>query len=595
VKPHLEPAQRRSFVTWDLEWIPALNPQRSKALGFEPLELRLAGVFDGSNYRAYTSIADFLDGELIPANAGKWYYAHAGGLFDLTFVLHHILEHCPGDYVIEAAFSGSAAIITKFRKGRHTWTFCDSFWLLRDSLRNIGKWLGLEKGGAEGSADVFYAPLNVLMDYNERDCRILHRAIAMFEEVVLDLGGQLEKTVASTALKLFRMAYLKRGIQVRNDVNTSARLAYVASRVEVFQKQVRDANYYDINSSFPYAMTHVMPGNYKGSSRRLQESELFLADVTLEVPESEVPPLPFRTRSGRIFFPWGTWRGWICNPDLELLADCGGRILRVHHCKTFHPFGDLQDYAQDIYERRMNATDDAWKQILKILLNSLYGKFAESERKGKIVVNPSDRLMARPDALPGGSGKRYVMPGVYEFIEDRRVPHAHVPLSMHITAIARSVLTRYMRTASVVYYCDTDGFACDSADVFPTGKELGKLKLEKVIESGHFEAPKLYAYKAQDAKDYTVKAKGFSRILNPDDETEDAHRISYADFQKLLEGRELHVQQFARIKSNLRDDNAHPRELTVRKHYLGKVTPKRAEIGGGTTRPWHVSELESVK
>ena len=598
LEPHRKLPEPRSYVTWDLEWIPGSHPEKARALGFEPLQLRLAGIFDGSEYRAYGTIEEFLDEELTPENSGKWFYAHAGGLADLQFILEYVLQHNRRGYFIEAAFSGSSAIIVEFHKDGHKWIFVDSLWLMRTSLRKIGKWLGEEKGGegqgGETDIDTFYAPWAELRDYNEKDCRILYKAIQAFETVVLELGGQLEKTVASTAMKLFRMRYLKHTIRLDDRVNAMSRDAYVASRVEVHRKIVRNSNYYDINSSFPHAMTLAAPANPKSSRRTIPkgEGQIYLAKADVSVPDCEVPPLPFRTQDRRVYFPVGAFQGYFSNVDLELLEECGGRILRIYEVQPFEQFSDLADYAEDIYSRRKSSNDEAYKQILKILLNSLYGKFAESERKSKVAINPHEKWFKGHPSWneTTGLGYRYLQPDVFELIEERAVRHAHVPISMHITAHARAALTRYMRQASEVYYCDTDGFAVSEADVFPTSNELGGLKLEKFIRQGHFEAPKLYAYETPDGT-WEIKAKGFSRVK--DEEGEGSHKLSYEDFCSLLGKRELQIEMFGRIKGNLKAGRTSPREFSQKKRYRGVEREKRKPLSDGSTVPWNVRELMS--
>src|SRR5271154_4575395 len=99
----------RKYLVYDLEWVPG---KFSKS-GHMPV--RMAGVYDGETYRWYTSVESFLNGELTSANRGKWFYAHAGGLADFQFLLHDLLQR--NGYQIEAAFSGSSAIIVHVRKG----------------------------------------------------------------------------------------------------------------------------------------------------------------------------------------------------------------------------------------------------------------------------------------------------------------------------------------------------------------------------------------------------------------------------------------------------------------------------------------------
>lgn len=610
LKPHRRGPKERKISTWDLEWVPANDQSRAQQCGFRPMQLRICGVFDDERgYRYYTSIADFIDREFVVRQSGRWFYAHAGGLFDIVYVFHYLLTEKPKNLHVDACMVGSAAVIVKITRGAHHWYLLDSFWLMRESLAKIGKWMGFEKLTA-GGKDTFYAPLGELVDYNHRDCELLYRAIRHFEDVLIGLGGQLEKTVAASALRLFRMRYLREEISTSPALNIDARASYIASRVEVYQKDVEHCNYYDINSSFPYAMTSPAPGEYLRTVRRLPDHGLYLARVRVRVPESNVPPLPLRhPRDGRIYFPTGSWETWLNNVDVEYLQECGGSIESVKEVHLYDSFLALKHYAEHIYELRKNTDDAAYSQILKILLNSLYGKFAEGSRKSRLHVNPPKEFFSLPEAGPGETGRRLVIPGVWEYIEDQEIPHAHVPIASHITAIARRNLTRYMRQASDIYYCDTDGFAVPETDRFETSNQLGGLKFEKHMWRARFELPKLYAYQkredgqeiAPDPSDdasWTLRNKGFSRIRGhwEGDEMvasdgEDSRAMRFSDFCKLLDGHDVLIDQFSRVKQGMLSGRTDPHQFLMRKRLRRKQRQKRRFLDDGSSRPWTVEEL----
>lgn len=579
--------KKRKIAVYDLEWVPA-DLKKAHHFKMKPLELRLVGTFDGERYRSFPTIQDFLRAVCTKESSGTWFYAHAGGLADMVYVLEYLVDNPRPGLTIKCVFSGSSAIIVRLDWGSSHWYFCDSYWLIRQPLREIGKWLGLEKGGSAETTDHFFAPLPELRDYNERDCRVLYQAIRTFERSILDLGGELQKTIASTALNLFRRRFLHQRIHTDDRVNGYAREAYFASRVEVFEPRCSDSDYYDVNSSFPYAMTFEAPGNVSRTCRRLRDGELGLSRVKVRIRDVEVPPTPFRGNDHRVYFPTGVWSSWLSNVDLELLERAGGEILEVSESIAFEPFCDLREYAQTIYEWRKTSKDEALRVVLKFLLNSLYGKFGEGSQKQRVMINPPESFFDLPEREPGGFGRETLMPGVHAVVEERTIPHAHVPISVHITAIARRVLFDYLSEAPRVYYCDTDGFAVPGHSELPTSPELGGLKLEKHIFRAEWAAPKLYAYQEEEGGPWTVKGKGFSRVLGPDGKS---RKMCYDDFRNLLEHKDLYLEQFGRLRSLWRDGITRPRESIIEKTWQGKVRPKRAPNGDGT-RPWKVSELK---
>lgn len=585
--PLLAKAKKRRIQVYDLEWVPG-DTKKALEHGMKPLELRIIGTFDGKCYRWFRTVPEFLRAVCTPESSGTWFYAHAGGLADMVFLLEYLVDNPRKGLTIRCSFSGSSAIIVRLDWGRHHWYFIDSYWLIRQPLREIGKWLGMQKGGKADETEHFYAPLSELRDYNEQDNRVLYTAIRTFEGSILDLGGELQKTVASTALNLFRRRFMKSRINTDEYVNECARLAYHASRVEVFEPRCADSDYYDVNSSFPYAMTFDAPGNVDRFCRRLKPGELGISRARVKIPECEVPPAPYRGKDKRVYFPTGSWETWFSNTDLELIEARGGKVQKIHESIAFEPFSDLKDYAQTIYDWRKSSKDEALRVVLKFLLNSLYGKFGEGRQKQKVVINPGAEFFEIPEREPGGLGRELLIPGVHAVVEDRDIPHAHVPIAMHITAVARRVLYDYIAEAPKVYYCDTDGFAVPAYSKLPTSPELGGLKLEKHIFRAEWAAPKLYAYQEEEGGAWTVKGKGFSRVK--DQETGKTRKMGYEDFRQLLEHKDLYLEQFGRLRALWRDGETKPRERIVGKTYVGEVRPKRAPQGQ-TTRPWKVSEL----
>lgn len=576
------------FLTYDLEWYP------------HSFEERLVGVFDGKRYRSYANTLEFLRGELTRKNRGKIFFAHAGGLADVQFVLREFVKRDNPGYRLTATFSGSSAVIVRITGGKNAWTFCDSLWLMRSSLAKIGASLGLEKGGADyfcplfpncnhtlkkdGSPTcIFYAPMAILRDYNALDCRILYTAILRLQEELLALGGQLMPTIASSALMLFRAAFLERDIETSAHLNHEMRDAYIASRVEVIGRECQRANYYDINSSFPYSMTMPLPASLLGEGGRWDDGRsVNVVDVTVTIPEMHIPPIPVRVPMNgyqRVFFPTGRFRRWMTTPDILMVLESGGRIERVHQVRRFDHFREMGDYVHSIYEMRKASTDSFSKLVYKFLLNSLYGKFGESEDKQKVLINPKKKPK---NAIPG------IIKGLWFVDEIVDVKHAHVPISAHITANSRALITRHLQAADEAFYCDTDSIVTTSK--LPTGDELGQLKHEKTVERGTFLAPKLYRLFPGPE----IRAKGFPQLDSD-------------QFDELAEGGSVEVLRMIRIRENLRLGRVDPREEKTAKRTLSHLDPeqlrelgvserhalkpKRAPEKDGSTRAWSIAEL----
>jgi hypothetical protein len=670
----------RRFGVIDLEWVPGeelppLEHAEVKIDGIRrriqvplpvskcmtsALQLRIAGYYDKQpvagddeepdlveRYQCFRTIRELVDFVLVRENRGSWFFAHAGGLADMQFVLDELLGQIkeqlrsqrssavfgPGGerrseeekrvdasgrtWRIKASFSGSSAIIVHVIQGKNGWHFCDSYWLLRDKLASIGAAIGIKKGDdpralawmserfgrvvkdfeelTRAERSIFYAevPDEILTIYNKIDLEILWSAIAQFEDEIVRLGGQLQQTIASTAMMLFRRSFLKRDIFTSEQLNGISQEAYFASRVEVWSRNASDFLIYDVNSSFPFAMTFPLPGNLIGYQLDLPDDDrdecIYLADVTVEVPDMHLPPLPYR-KDNRVFFPVGRWRGWFTSTDIRLAIREGCRIHKVHQVYVFEPFEDFAAYARQIYELRAEATSDFRRLVLKYLLNSLYGKCSESTHKQEMLINPDE---IDRDTM------QMLQPGVWLVEKEAQIAHRHVIVAAVITAIARRTLYDYakecLRQDLPAYYCDTDSLAT-KADLPRDDKTLGALKLEKKMDWAEFVAPKIYRGEGFELRrDGTwkekrlMKAKGFS--LGSGQE-------AWAKLDRIISGDRIGVQRMTRIRELYRtmvggQYTTAPFEMLVIKALTFEMLSKRCHYPDGETRPWSVEELRS--
>lgn len=615
LKPYRRKRSPLRFAVYDLEWYPeTINPEH-ELFG---RGTRLVGMRDEKGHRSYPSVVAFLAAELVRANAGKVFFAHAGGLADIQFVLEAFIKRGNPDFRIQGSWSGSSLIICRITAGKNSWTFADSFWLFRDSLDKIGKSIGLAKGGEDyqcpdfpacghDSQDhrrrtcIFYAPDAELHVYNERDCEILYRAIDRFQDEILELGGKMRMTIAANAMMLFRAKHLRQTIPTSRALNRMAREAYIASRVEVFQRHCGRSNYYDVNSSFPHSMTFPLPGHYLGSSNRYHEGELALIDATVRNPDGYLPSLPIRLDEFRIYFPTGRFRRLMTSEDFSFLLETGGAVEQIHEVHRFESFTDLAEYVDVIYTLRKDTDDSFRKLVYKYLLNALYGKLGEDEFKAELLINPPKR----PTCTGGDKCRKkcscieVYAPGVYRVDRQVEVKHAHVPIPAFVTSRSRSTLARDVlipgHVGGGIAYTDTDSGVTPTRLAVST--ELGALKLEDEISAGTFLSAKLYKITSAQTGETKVRSKGFRKLTVP-------------EFDGLAAGDPVTIRRMVRIQENFAAGRFEPREDSFTKYALSHLTPeelrrvtagwkhkpqpmraKRCMLPSGDSRPWDMAEL----
>jgi hypothetical protein len=406
--------RRKRFIVVDAEWKPI--PVRMDADGgvsqvrSEPLPIRLFSAYDGETFRDHETVEQFITAEFVPENSGAYMFALNGGRADFPVLFDFMKRRLETDnkdkapeqlhWQISLLRKGGRNFCMIIRKGRYdklgkwktkyTWTLIDFLVFVQKSLEEIGSKLNIDKGVGElgrkyledkyGCAEFsdlsqdekeeFYAeaPIEVLIEYNRTDLRILHAAVASYETTVLRLGGSLKLTGSSTSLHIGRRMYLREDIETNSALNRAIENAYVGGRTEIFRASLDHGWYQDINSSYPFSFDRALPGSFIETHtktlprlipERDQQGRLIgvrfgtpvIIDATVTVPDEgqllnvvearekhlypdrpfrrnrrlAVPPLPFKfedkQKEQHLFYPVGRWRSWFSGPDIEALIE----------------------------------------------------------------------------------------------------------------------------------------------------------------------------------------------------------------------------------------------------------------------------------
>lgn len=344
----------------------------------------------------------------------------------------------------------------KDRKASGVWRFLDSYRIMPLSLAEIA--VSFDVGQKlEHDLDMHEDDPR-WEEYNRVDCEVLWQGIERFTKTIKNMGGEVGMTAPATAMKLFRMAYLKDRVIYRNqhlpdceeDTNDEKqkfitkeeidgdlksernkkinkpekkkicqgcaheffKSAYFGGRTEVYQRQ-GSGWYYDVNSSYPYSMKNFMP---TGKMTVLGENEDFtyytkhnhvgFIRCTVEIPDDVyLPPLPMELDK-KLKFPVGRFSGtwdWV---ELMVLQKIGGKILHVEKSVWIEGERILHNFIDHLYSMRDKTNplyDLGRDKIAKIMMNSTFGKFGmEQERVGMMIIKPNEILPYQP-RLPGES------------------------------------------------------------------------------------------------------------------------------------------------------------------------------------------------
>ena len=443
--------------------------------------------------------------------------------YDARAGLDHTVLLSEGWDVRMASFEPRKTFVI-LAKGRKTVKLVDTMNYIPVSLKEVGKTFGLEKL----EMPPLDAPLDEWKRYCLRDVEIIETFVTWLLETMWRMGIGFKITLASYAFALFMIKYKPKWLRFAPaedpEVRELEEEAYFGGRVEVFQLgKARNIKVYDVNSMYPYVMRStpvpVKPVyRYKGMSPALlkayvQSGCALIAKVKLRIPpEVDPPPAPFRDRvTGKVLFPAGEFITVLCTPELQLCVDY---VTEVYDVVLYDSHPVFREYVDDLYRKRLEAKakgDKAMDLLYKLLLNWLYGKFAERYRRNEKI------RLRRPGEREGvwlvGNGVVVESVGPFVIVRKRgeRALGRFTAVSAFITSAARAHLYRLMRAVprSCLLYVDTDSLHVTSPEndgVVPKElideKALGKLKLEYEAEEGEYILPKVYRVGGK------VKAKG---------------------------------------------------------------------------------------
>lgn len=617
--------RRRNFLVLDLESKDGFSDRAGFTRPF------MCGVYDGKRYYA------FFDTE--PPTEQNWrdHYYREGGCVDrmMKFLLRreyrgwHIYAHNAGrfDYLFlmpwlmqvgrEMGFSFSVIpvasaiqVLDVWQGNKHArFRFLDSLKLIPTSLDKAAKSFGLtgkQTAKLPQGLDTPETDRASWIAYNKPDCVILYRILERFHHYVENvLLGEVGITAPSTSMKIFRRRFLKDAIPRAVETHDFIRASYKGGRTEPFRRKGRRLRYYDINSSYPAAMLEDMPAGdpveWNGEPpRRIKNGKYIgFVEARVEVPTSlNLPPLPIaltveqakemRKRGhepqavGKLIFPTGRLEGIWEWSELQLALEVGCKIVEWKKSVWYPAKPLFREFVLELYQYRDKSSplyDEGLAEVVKIMLNALYGKFGMKTLRKQMFLWDDEDLPA--DAVPANGDPD--CPIWYAEMESD-APYVMPQISARVTSLGRQRLYRGMleveRGGGTVCYVDTDSILTDGT--MQTSSKLGEWKDEfpelsgKLV--GDFIAPKLYMLSEEEPdteKPFSkVKAKGIEGKLK-----------TVETFQKLARGEAIVMQRLEKVGTLAREGFSRgPQMREVPRRFLAEDA-KRVLHEDGTSSP----------
>jgi len=460
--------------------------------------------------------------------------AHNGGGYDFLYLISIMDE-----FAWSANMAGSSIVSCRVRSHAN----------LRDSFRlfpsSLAKWTGRKDevgltcicendcGGYCAISRSLPPPqMRRLADYCVQDCRALletwQEDLGRLESEGLSVFNGRGKPRSTIGAVAWNTAAPLAGIDPAAPVSwpdyDAGRLAYYGGRTEVGKTDSTVGHRYDVNAMYPWALTLPVPYGMRESlfgeesSRAYGSGRPGLYNALVEVPETDIPPLPHRYSDdakaqgrlmpGRLLWTTGRFEGWWTFVELAAAERHGAKVLRVkasnhwsHHAAIFKP------YVESIYGARRAAKEQGdmrWAGLLKWFANSLSGKLAQQPEVTRLVVLPEDE---NP-----GEGWHPVAGRVWAQTTRKVASCGRTWAAAYLTSRAREkLLDRMKRHSGAWLYCDTDStYLVNRDDAGVDQLKLGAWGYEGECNDWTALAPKLYRYRDEDAKEH-VRARGVPR------------------------------------------------------------------------------------
>ena len=478
---------------------------------------------------------------------------------------------------------GSNILQTKYKdiKRKKVIKFIDSMNFCKLSVKQMGKIINLNK--LENPKCFKRKPENLnekieLEIYNKRDTRITFEFMKMLQKGFNNLGCCIKMTIASTSMDLFKRKYLDRTLFQNENTIKILLKGYYGARTEVLKRgYIENLKYYDYNSLYPDVMRnkYPLPNNEvfikKGYYDLLENNNYEgVMNVTIKINKDiDLPYLPYRkynnkekTGAYKLIFPTGIFTGYYTFYELRKALKIGYEILNFGECiyytKTFKPF---EKYVNTLYSKRLEykKIKSPLEQVVKLHLNSLYGKFAQKYDNNEQIYHINS-LSAKQfsDFINKRDIYKSLVRGNYIYvtrIEATYIPTFIIPIfSIYTISYARTKLYEKIKEIDVdnVYYYDTDSIITDK--ILNTSDKLGELKLEYFILEVEIVAPKVYAFKT-DKKDL-IRIKGIPKLKNMEEFNGliKTKKAIYEKFVKFKEAnnRNLKYNQIIMVEKNFK-------------------------------------------
>lgn len=430
-------------------------------------------------------------------------YAHYGGAFDFIFfkavpVIKFLEEIKVGNKLKHAIFSyKNKKFILK-----------DSYPFINMSLKKAGKQLQIDKKYQKKDFDIksmtfddYINPINKdWKEYAEYDIHALREIIYKLEEMYSVFGESITNklgvpgiawNISHKACDVMRrgMYYPKSQLLIK-----FIKSAMYGGRVFVFKRYMKNVLGIDFNSLYPSVMMNCeypvgIPHTIDPATFDPRTNSLYIIHCTLVAPNVAHAIHPHRTNTGRVIYPSNQYfTGSYSSVEIkEMLLD-GYIIKDIYYGIEWNQKAKIfEQIISALYEIRKQYKLDgnAIEQLIKLILNSFYGKFLESiDTKHAFVMTDDIKKYIIEQDLKGKkvvSGFEKLVNDQFEIRYNLETSEIRKPIQIGVFVLsyARALVNKAIRIIGTEHigYSDTDSLYLTKAryDELQSNPEFTKM------------------------------------------------------------------------------------------------------------------------
>lgn len=464
--------------------------------------LAVSLYYNGDTYEVYSTWDDWINRVVQLSKKNKKIrriWAHNGANFDWQHLAQYCSKERP-DISIKFLTSGGTtgiSLIMSIRGVRYKIRLSDSYRLLPQGLARLSHDMGVETKKIDLSGihpEELYKTNPVLFhEYLKHDTISVSQILYKFWHIVNESicinnpARELKGTVASMAMYIFRLEFLKSTIYTpwSKKIKNIERMTYHGGLVLAPNHGIfENCSGVDVNSSFSSIMAKQnLPCDSRVSwVNEYKPNYIGMYYIYYNTYDKDFPYI--YDENGKLSI---SGRAWVTSIELEDIIKNGtAKVIKGFIYRKSDKI--LKSYAEKIFSLKAQYKKDnpAIYIVAKLLLNALYGKFAQTEISKTLVSANDEKIQhkidkSKIDRKNGNHGEVIKPIGKYYEVESISYSeYTFVGIASFITAGARLKLINAVRSnRDNALYTDTDSlFVKGSIKNLPIGDKLGEWSLE---------------------------------------------------------------------------------------------------------------------